>query len=126
MSPPTGKRVLLALTGSIAAYKAVEVARGLLRAGVEVQALMSPGARRFVGEATLLGLTGQEVVTRLFDGAPGERHVELWERAQAMAIVPATADVLARLAQGRANDVVTATALCRRGPLLVAPAMHPS
>jgi phosphopantothenoylcysteine decarboxylase / phosphopantothenate---cysteine ligase len=119
-------RVLLAVTGSIASYKAAEVARGLVKLGVDVRALMSPGARKFLGETTLLGLTGNPVATRLFDGAPGERHVDLWRGADAMLVAPATADALARFAQGRASDIVSATVACRRGPLFVAPAMHPS
>jgi phosphopantothenoylcysteine decarboxylase/phosphopantothenate--cysteine ligase len=121
-----GKTIALAVTGSIAAYKAVEVARLLVKAGAKVLPLMTTSAQRFVGPVTLAGITGEPVATDMWDPAfPGEMHVTLAARADALVIVPATADLLARLAQGRADDLVTATALCARGPVLVAPAMHP-
>ncbi len=121
-----GKTVALAVTGSIAAYKAVEVARLCIKAGAKVLPLMTTSAQRFVGAVTLAGITGEPVATDMWDPAfPGEMHVTLAARADALVIVPATADLLARLAQGRADDLVTATALCARGPVLAAPAMHP-
>jgi phosphopantothenoylcysteine decarboxylase/phosphopantothenate--cysteine ligase len=121
-----GKTVALAVTGSIAAYKAVEVARLCIKAGAKVLPLMTTSAQRFVGPVTLAGITGEPVATDMWDPAfPGEMHVTLAARADALVIVPATADLLARLAQGRADDLVTATALCARGPVLAAPAMHP-
>lgn len=121
-----GKTIALAVTGSIAAYKAVEVARLCIKAGAKVLPLMTTSAQRFVGPITLAGITGEPVATDMWDPAfPGEMHVSIAARADALVIVPATADLLARLAQGRADDLVTATALCARGPVLVAPAMHP-
>lgn len=118
--------VALAVTGSIAAYKAVEVARLLVKRGHRVLPLMTSSATRFVGPVTLSGICGEPVATDMWDPTyPGELHVSIAERAEVLAIVPATADVLARLAQGRADDLVTATALCARGPVVVAPAMHP-
>jgi phosphopantothenoylcysteine decarboxylase/phosphopantothenate--cysteine ligase len=121
-----GQTIALAVTGSIAAYKAVEVARLLIKAGATVLPLMTTSAQRFVGPVTLAGITGEPVATDMWDPSfPGEMHVTLAARADALLIVPATADLLARLAQGRADDLVTATALCARGPVLVAPAMHP-
>ncbi|MEA2751545.1 MAG: phosphopantothenoylcysteine decarboxylase / phosphopantothenate---cysteine ligase, partial [Myxococcales bacterium] len=121
-----GKTIALAVTGSIAAYKAVEVARLCIKAGAKVLPLMTTSARRFVGPVTLAGITGEPVATDMWDPAfPGEMHVTIAARADALVIVPATADLIARLAQGRADDLVTATALCARGPVLVAPAMHP-
>jgi phosphopantothenoylcysteine decarboxylase/phosphopantothenate--cysteine ligase len=121
-----GKTIALAVTGSIAAYKAVEVARLLIKAGARVLPLMTTSAQRFIGPVTLAGITGEPVATDMWDPAfPGEMHVTLAARADALVIVPATADLLARLAQGRADDLVTATALCARGPVLVAPAVHP-
>jgi phosphopantothenoylcysteine decarboxylase/phosphopantothenate--cysteine ligase len=120
------KTVALAVTGSIAAYKAVEVARLLVKAGHRVLPLMTSSATRFVGPVTLSGICGEPVATDMWDPAfPGELHVSIADRADVVAIVPATADVLARLAQGRADDLVSATALCARGRVLVAPAMHP-
>ncbi|MBV9950074.1 MAG: bifunctional phosphopantothenoylcysteine decarboxylase/phosphopantothenate--cysteine ligase CoaBC [Myxococcales bacterium] len=114
------------MTGSIAAYKAVLLARALVRAGATVLPVMSRSATRFVGASTLAGITGQPVAQDMWDPSlPGEIHVTLSDRADLVAIVPATADALARLAQGRADDLVTALALCARGRVLVAPAMHP-
>ncbi len=118
--------VALAVTGSVAAYKAVEVARLLVKAGHRVLPLMTSSATRFVGPVTLSGICGQPVATDMWDPTyPGELHVAIADRADVVAIVPATADLLARLAQGRADDLVTATALCAKGPVVVAPAMHP-
>jgi phosphopantothenoylcysteine decarboxylase/phosphopantothenate--cysteine ligase len=118
--------VALAVTGSIAAYKAVEVARLLIKSGHRVLPLMTTSATRFVGPVTLSGICGEPVLTDMWDPTyPGELHVAIADRADVVAIVPATADILARLAHGRADDLVTATALCARGPVLVAPAMHP-
>jgi phosphopantothenoylcysteine decarboxylase/phosphopantothenate--cysteine ligase len=118
--------IALAVTGSIAAYKAVEVARLLLKLGHRVIPLMTSSAARFVGPTTLSGICGEPVYSSMWDPSfPGEMHVRIADEADVVAIVPATADVLARLAQGRADDLVTATALCARGPVLVAPAMHP-
>ncbi len=121
-----GKTVVLAVTGSIAAYKAVEVARLLVKAGATVLPVMTESATRFVGPVTLAGVTGEAVATDMWDSSfAGEMHVRLAERADAVAVVPATADVLARLAQGRADDLVAAIALCAKGPVVAAPAMHP-
>jgi phosphopantothenoylcysteine decarboxylase/phosphopantothenate--cysteine ligase len=122
----SGKVVALCVTGSVAAYKAVEVARLLVKAGARVLPVMTASATRFLGPVTLAGITGEPVSTDMWDPAfPGEMHVRLAERADLVAIVPATADVLSRLAHGRADDLLTALALCARGPLLAAPAMHP-
>ncbi len=121
-----GVTVALCVTGSIAAYKAVEVARLLIKAGVRVVPVMSASAMRFVGAVTLAGICGESVALDMWDPAfPGEMHVEIARRVDVVAIVPATADVLARLAQGRADDLVGAVALCARGPVIAAPAMHP-
>ncbi len=126
MSALAGRTIALAVTGSIAAYKAVEVARLCIKAGAKVLPLMTASAQRFVGAVTLAGITGEAVATEMWDPAfPGEMHVSLAARADVLVIVPATADLLARLAQGRADDLLTATALCARGPVLAAPAMHP-
>lgn len=118
------KRITVCVGGSIAAYKAVLVVRALLRAGAIVQPVMTRSARRFVGPATLSGLTGRPVHTDMF-GAPGELHVSIARDSDLILVVPATADLLARLANGRADDLLTATLLCARCPVLIAPAMHP-
>jgi phosphopantothenoylcysteine decarboxylase/phosphopantothenate--cysteine ligase len=121
-----GRTIALCVTGSIAAYKAVELARRLVKAGASVLPVMSASAVRFVGPVTLAGVTGRRVATDMWDPSfPGEMHVEMAEQADLVAVVPATADVLARLAHGRADDLVAALALCARGPVVVAPAMHP-
>ena len=126
MSALAGKTVALAVTGSIAAYKAVEVARLCIKAGAKVLPLMTASAQKFVGPLTLAGITGEAVATDMWDPSfSGEMHVAIAARADVIVIVPATADLLARLAQGRADDLVTATVLCARGPVLAAPAMHP-
>jgi phosphopantothenoylcysteine decarboxylase/phosphopantothenate--cysteine ligase len=114
------------VTGSVAAYKAVELARLLRKAGASVLPVMSASAVRFVGPQTFAGITGERVQTDMWDPKfAGEIHVQIAERADVVAVVPATADVLARLAQGRSDDLVTAVALCARGPVIAAPAMHP-
>jgi phosphopantothenoylcysteine decarboxylase/phosphopantothenate--cysteine ligase len=124
--PLKGRTVLLCVTGSIAAYKAVLVARLLVQAGASVVPVMTASATKFVGPPTLAGICGESVKTDMFDPAwPGEMHVDLAARADAILVVPATADVLARLAHGRADDLVTALALCAKCNVLAAPAMHP-
>ncbi len=121
-----GRSVALCVTGSIAAYKAAELARLFVKAGARVLPVMTASAARFVGPVTLAGLCGEPVVTDMWDASfAGEMHVKIAEQADLVAIVPATADVLSRLAHGRADDLVTALALGARGPVLAAPAMHP-
>jgi phosphopantothenoylcysteine decarboxylase/phosphopantothenate--cysteine ligase len=118
--------VALAVTGSVAAYKAVLVARLLVGRGHRVLPMMTASATRFVGPTTLSAICGEPALQDMWDPSyPGEMHVAIADRADVLAIVPATADVLARLAHGRADDLVTATALVSRGPVVVAPAMHP-
>jgi phosphopantothenoylcysteine decarboxylase / phosphopantothenate---cysteine ligase len=120
-----GRKVALAVSGSIAAYKAVEVARLLLAQGVRVVPVMTRSAAHFIGPMTLSGICGAKVVTDMFDPEyAGEAHVEIGREADVVALVPATADLIARLAEGRADDLVTAVAMCATGPVLVAPAMH--
>jgi phosphopantothenoylcysteine decarboxylase/phosphopantothenate--cysteine ligase len=121
-----GRTVALCVTGSIAAYKAAELARLFVKAGARVLPVMTASAARFVGPVTLAGLCGEPVVTDMWDASfAGEMHVKIAEQADLVAIVPATADMLSRLAHGRADDLVTALALGARGPVLAAPAMHP-
>ncbi len=123
----SGKRVTLGVSGSIAAYKAVLLARLLLGEGAQVQPVLTRSAEQFVGRATFSGLTGRPAFTQMWDADHGgERHVELARDSDLIIIAPTTADLLARLAGGRADDLLTATALASRCPLLLAPAMHPS
>jgi phosphopantothenoylcysteine decarboxylase/phosphopantothenate--cysteine ligase len=126
LSALKGRTIALAVTGSIAAYKSVEVARRCLAAGAKVLPVMTRSAERFLGAVTLAGITGEPVAIDMWDPSfRGEMHVSLAERADVVAIVPGTADLLARLAGGRADDLVTALVLCARCPIVVAPAMHP-
>jgi phosphopantothenoylcysteine decarboxylase/phosphopantothenate--cysteine ligase len=123
----SGKRITLCVTGSVAAYKAVLLLRALAREAAEVEVVLTRSAEEFVGAATFAGLTGAPPHRSMFDPSlGGELHVALAQRSDLLLIAPATADVLARLAQGRADDLLTATALCATCPVLVAPAMHPS
>ena len=120
-----GRNVALAVCGSIAAYKAVIVARELVGHGVAVTPVMTESATHFVGPLTLSGICGRAVVRSMFDPSySGEVHVDLGQSVDLVLIAPATADVLARLATGRADDLVTALALSAKCPVLAAPAMH--
>ena len=120
-----GRNVALAVCGSIAAYKAVIVARELVGHGVAVTPVMTESAAHFVGPLTLSGICGRAVVRSMFDPSySGEVHVDLGQSVDLVLIAPATADVLARLATGRADDLVTALALSAQCPVLAAPAMH--
>jgi phosphopantothenoylcysteine decarboxylase/phosphopantothenate--cysteine ligase len=122
-----GKRITVCVTGSVAAYKAVLLVRTLLKDGAVVDVVLTHSAREFVGAATFSGLTGRRVFTDMFDPAqPGEVHLELAGRSDLILVVPATADVLARFAGGRADDLVSALVLCATCPILIAPAMHPT
>ncbi len=121
-----GPTVVLGVSGSIAAFKAVEVARLLLAAGRRVVPVMTASAEQFLGPATLSGICGERAHHDMFDrAAGGEIHVELARQASAVALVPATAELLAAVAGGRANDVLRALVLCTDVPVLAAPAMHP-
>jgi phosphopantothenoylcysteine decarboxylase/phosphopantothenate--cysteine ligase len=122
--PLAGRRVLLGVTGGIAAYKAAYLARLLRERGAEVQVVMTPAATRFVGPDTFAALTGREVHSDVFERAEAVLHVRLAREADVAVVAPATANVLARLAVGLADDLVTSTLLEFRGPVVVAPAMH--
>lgn len=126
MASLAGRRVLLAVSGSIAAYKAVYVARELGRRGAEVRVLMTDAATHFVGPLTFEAITGHPVEVESFHtGSDGAiRHVTLAREADLLVAAPATADLIARLALGLAGDVPTALALVCQAPLLVAPAMN--
>lgn len=117
--------VVLGVTGCIAAYKAAEVCRGLQKAGCEVRVTMTDAATRFVGPATFEGLTSVPVATDVFDWPPSPiPHIDLGEWADAFLVCPCTADVLAKLACGIADDCLTSAALATTAPVLVAPAMN--
>ena len=119
-----GRRVVLGVSGGIAAYKAILLARRLLELGVLVDVVLTRGARDFVGAATFEGITGRRVRSEVWEDVPDGTHVELGRRADAVIVYPATAHTLAKLAHGLADDLLTTTVLAHRGPVLVAPAMH--
>jgi phosphopantothenoylcysteine decarboxylase/phosphopantothenate--cysteine ligase len=122
MRPFAGRRVLLAVAGGIAAYKAAELARLLAQAGAVVDVLLTESGARFVGPTTFEALTGRPVRTSLW--ARALDHIELARAADLAIVAPATADLLARLAAGRADDLVTTTLLATTAPVLLAPAMN--
>jgi phosphopantothenoylcysteine decarboxylase / phosphopantothenate---cysteine ligase len=115
---------VLGVSGGIAAYKACEVLRRLREAGHEVQVVATAAALQFVGAATFEALSGRPVLTGVFENVPEVEHVALGRRADLVVLVPATADLLARMAQGRADDMLTTTLLTARCPVLAVPAMH--
>ena len=124
--PLTGKTVLLGITGSIAAYKGAEVARRLMDLGADVHVTLTPAGARFITPLTLRTLTGNPVTVDMFD-EPDEwqvKHVSLAQRAAAVVVAPATADAIAKLALGIADEFIYAVALATRAPLVVAPAMN--
>ncbi|WP_108717456.1 bifunctional phosphopantothenoylcysteine decarboxylase/phosphopantothenate--cysteine ligase CoaBC [Miniimonas sp. S16] len=117
-------RVLLGVSGGIAAYKAVGLLRILAEAGHDVHVVPTEGALRFVGKPTWESLAGHAVRTDVFTGAPEVEHVHLGRSVDLAVVAPATADLLARMAGGHADDLLTATLLTVTAPVLVAPAMH--
>jgi phosphopantothenoylcysteine decarboxylase / phosphopantothenate---cysteine ligase len=126
MTELADKRIVLGVTGGIAAYKACELARLLVKAGAQVDVVMTEAAIRFVMPLTFQALTGRPVATSLWDegAANGMSHIDLTRGADAILIAPATADFIAKLAHGRADDLLSSLCLARDCPLLVAPAMN--
>jgi phosphopantothenoylcysteine decarboxylase/phosphopantothenate--cysteine ligase len=123
----SGKRIVLGVCGSIAAYKVAQLARDLALAGAEVDVILTVAAERFVGAATFQALTGRPVLRDMWalpeDGIVG--HVSLGAQAHAVVVAPASANTIARAAMGLADDLLTTTLLATRAPVLVAPAMNP-
>ncbi|PTR17038.1 phosphopantothenate-cysteine ligase /phosphopantothenoylcysteine decarboxylase [Nitrosospira sp. Nsp2] len=119
-------RLILGLTGGVAAYKAAELARLLMHDGVDVQAVMTRSACHFVGTATLQALTGKPVLTELWDERlpNGMAHIDLSRNADAILVAPASADFIAKLTHGLADDLLSTLCLARDCPLLIAPAMN--
>jgi phosphopantothenoylcysteine decarboxylase / phosphopantothenate---cysteine ligase len=119
-----GRRVVLGVTGGIAAYKAVEVCRRLVDAGAHVVPVMTKGAEHFVGPTTLSALASEPVQTSLWDEASPIPHTRLGQSADLVLVVPATARLLGAYAAGISSDLLTATLLATRAPVVVCPAMH--
>jgi len=119
-----GRRVVLGVTGGVAAYKAAFLARELIERGASVRVVMTETASEFIGTATFAAITGSEPVTSLFGGDDVSPHTTLGQWAEAIVIAPATASTLSKLANGESSNALTATVLASGAPVVVAPAMH--
>jgi phosphopantothenoylcysteine decarboxylase/phosphopantothenate--cysteine ligase len=122
--PYAGRRVLLGVSGGIASYKSAWLARLLMKAGAEVDVVLTRAATEFVGAITFEALTGRPVHTGLFDPGHALDHIRLARAADAIVIAPATADLMARAATGQADDLITACLLAAESPVLLVPAMN--
>jgi phosphopantothenoylcysteine decarboxylase / phosphopantothenate---cysteine ligase len=120
----TGRRVVLGVTGGIAAYKAVEVCRRLVDAGAHVVPVMTKAAERFVGRTTFSALASEPVQTELWDGPTPIPHTRLGQEADLIVVAPATARIISAYATGLATDLLSNTLLATRAPVLLCPAMH--
>ncbi|MBR6625814.1 MAG: bifunctional phosphopantothenoylcysteine decarboxylase/phosphopantothenate--cysteine ligase CoaBC, partial [Mailhella sp.] len=121
----TGKRLHLGVCGSVAAFRVAELVHRWQEAGVSLSATLTPAARKFIGPLTFEALGASPVYGDMFSGEAPFEHLEPGQSAHAMVIAPATADIIARLAHGRADDMLSAQALGFDGPIVVAPAMNP-
>src|SRR4051794_700148 len=117
-------RIVVGISGGIAAYKAVGVVRSLVLAGHDVHVVPPAAALRFVGRPTLEAISRNPVETDLYEGVAEVRHVALGQSADLIVIAPATANTIAKLATGLADDLLGTTVLASRAPLVLAPAMH--
>jgi len=120
----SGRRILLGVTGGIAAYKSAYLARRLVESGAEVRVVMTAAAERFVGRQTFAAITGHSVERDLFDGSSASPHTDLAAWAELIVVAPATTNLIGRLANGLADDLLTNTLLAARGRVVIAPAMH--
>jgi phosphopantothenoylcysteine decarboxylase/phosphopantothenate--cysteine ligase len=119
-----GRRVVLGVTGGVAAYKAAYLARRLIERGYTVRVVMTDSAQEFIGRATFGAITGSDPVTSFFSESDVSPHTTLGQWAEAIVIAPATASSISRLASGQSSDVLIATVLASSAPVVVAPAMH--
>lgn len=122
--PWAGSRVLLGVTGGIAAYKAVQVARDLTQSGAEVDVVMTRSALSFVGGLSFEGVTGRPVLSDILEPGHALDHIRLAREADVVCVAPATADLIARAAHGRSDDLLAAILLATRAPVLICPAMN--
>lgn len=120
----SGRRIVVGVTGGIAAYKSPLVVRRLLATGATVDVILTRGGAQFVGAATFAGLTGRKVRSEVWEDIEDETHVALARRADVIAVYPATAHTMARAAAGMADDLLTTTLLATTAPVVMAPAMH--
>jgi phosphopantothenoylcysteine decarboxylase/phosphopantothenate--cysteine ligase len=125
MSAPA-REIILGVGGGIAAYKACDLLRRLQDRGFAVTVVPTPSSLNFVGSATWEALSGRQVTTQVFESVDQVRHVSLARIAEAIVIAPATADLIARIAAGRADDLLTNCVLASDAPILIVPAMHPN
>jgi phosphopantothenoylcysteine decarboxylase/phosphopantothenate--cysteine ligase len=121
-----GREILLGVGGGIAAYKSCDLLRRLQDRGYLVTVVPTPASLNFVGSATWEALSGRKVHTQVWENIPEVPHVALAEKARMIVIAPATADLIARIAQGRADDLLTNIVLASDAPKLIVPAMHPN
>ncbi|MGO2608811.1 MAG: flavoprotein, partial [Brachybacterium tyrofermentans] len=119
-----GARVLVGVGGGIAAYKTAHLVRGLVGEGADVRVVPTVSSLQFMGAATWEALSGHPVLTSVFEDVDQVAHVRFGQEADLVVIAPATADLLARMRAGRADDLLTASLLVTRAPVVVAPAMH--
>lgn len=119
-----GRRVLLAVTGGVAAYKSAFLARRLVEAGVDLEVILTDSATEFIGAPTFAAITGRQPHRSLFEDELVSPHTELARWCEAMVVAPTTASTIARMAAGLATDLLTATVLATEAPVLLAPAMH--
>jgi phosphopantothenoylcysteine decarboxylase/phosphopantothenate--cysteine ligase len=124
MSSLSGRRIVLGVAGGIAAYKAVEVCRRMVDAGAHVSVIMTEDAHRFVGPVTFSALSSEKVHTSLWDDDSSIPHTRLGQAADLMIVAPATARVLSAYATGYSADLLVATLIATRAPVIVCPAMH--
>ena len=124
MRPFEGRRILLGVTGGIASYKTVMLARLLTQAGAEVDVVMTRGALEFVGAITFEAVTGRRTYSQIFGAGNALDHIKLAREAALFVVAPATADFLARAAHGMADDLLTACLLANASPVLIVPAMN--
>lgn len=122
---PSGREILLGVGGGIAAYKSCDLLRRLQDFGNQVSVLPTENSLNFVGKVTWEALSGREVFTDLWEKNMGVTHIELAKRSELIVVGPATADLIAKIATGRADDLLTTTILASKAPLLLIPAMHP-
>ena len=120
----SGKRIVLGVSGGIAAYKAVEICRHLVANGAHVTPIMTTGSKKFLGELTLSALASERVKSSLWEDDDPIPHTTLGQQADLILIAPATAKLIGTYAAGISNDLLTATLLASRAPVIICPAMH--
>lgn len=124
MRSAKGRTVVLGVSGGIAAYKSVEICRRLVDAGAHVAPIMTEDAHRFIGEVTLSALASEPVHTSLWDDASPIPHTRLGQGADVIVVAPATSRIIAAYAMGFSYDLLTATLIATRAPVVLCPAMH--